>query len=251
MSPADFITTGYAHALAYFEAARSSPSEILAIVAVLAGSAFVIISSFVKTMIPLRWLAIGSNFGFVAYGALHPQIPMLLLHLTLLPLNVMRLREMVYLTRRITAVEHKANLSGIWLRPYMRSSTLADGEVLFKKGDRGNRLFLLAEGRIELVEIGRHLEAGEIFGELAMFSPDRRRAATARGVGKCVVLSIDERTMRELYQQNPAFGFQLITLVAGRLSADAQRYSAEAQRLEAEVRRLTEQLQERQGQAAS
>ena len=242
MSPADFLIALYHGAIAYLDAARNSPAEIMAIVAVLAGSAFVIISSFVKTMIPLRWLAIGHNLGFIAYGALHPAIPMLVLHVLLLPLNLLRLREMIQVTRRVTAAERKAALSGIWLRPYMRTATMPDGAVLFKKGDRGNRLYLLAEGEIEFVEFGNRITAGEIFGEIAFFSPDRQRRGTARCKGKCVVLSIDERTMRELIQQNPAFGFQLTTLVAGRLSADVSRYTADLAAAKAEVQRLTEQL---------
>jgi hypothetical protein len=37
------------------------------------------------------------------------------------------------------------------------------------------------------------------------------------------VLRIDETTFRQLYFQNPAFGFEVVTLVAGRLIADRQR----------------------------
>ncbi len=221
--PADLFASAYASVMAYFYAARSSPVEIMAIVAVIFGGAFVMTSSFVKTMIPLRWLAIGSNIGFVCYGALHPSIPMLVLHLAMLPVNVFRLKEMVQLTRRISAVERKADLSGIWLRPYMRSNGYAAGAVLFRQGDRGNRLYLLADGDIELVEIGARITPGEIFGEIAFFAPDRRRRLTARCVSRCTVLSIDESTVRQLYHQNPAFGFKLTTLVAGRLSADVNR----------------------------
>jgi hypothetical protein len=32
----------------------------------------VIVSAFVKTMIPLRWLAVASNVGFIVYGLLLP-----------------------------------------------------------------------------------------------------------------------------------------------------------------------------------
>ena len=236
MVPADVFASAYASVMAYFYAARSSPAEIMAIVAVIVGGAFVLTASFVKTMIPLRWLAIGSNLGFVFYGALHPSMPMLILHLALLPLNVFRLKEMIQLTRRVSAVERKADLSGIWLRPYMRSTDYAPGEVLFRKGEIGNRLFLLAQGDIELVEIGTRIAPGEIFGEIAFFAPDRRRRLTARCVTACTVLSIDESTVRQLYHQNPAFGFKLTTLVAGRLSADVQRYTADVQRLTAELR---------------
>ncbi|HZT54986.1 MAG TPA: hypothetical protein VFA35_02080, partial [Burkholderiaceae bacterium] len=88
----------------YVQAALESPNEMFAVVSVIIAAAFVLVSSFVKTMIPLRWLAIGSNVGFVAYGALHPSYPMLLLHAALLPLNFFRLAEMKRLTRRVEAV---------------------------------------------------------------------------------------------------------------------------------------------------
>ena len=221
----------------YAEAALASPTELLAIASALVAAALVLVSSFVKTMIPLRWLAIGSNFGFVAYGALHPSYLMLLLHAALVPINLYRLAEMVRLTRRVAAVSVEADLSGVWLKPYMRSVKLRAGSVLFNKGDRGDRLYLLAAGRIELVEIDGSVGPGEIFGEIAFFAPDRRRRLTARCAEDCTVLSIDEGTVRQLYYQNPAFGLKLIELVAGRLSAD--------------VRRLTEQLRAARDQLAA
>ena len=210
----------------YTQAALESPDEMFAVLAVLVAAAFVLVSSFVKTMIPLRWLAIGSNVGFVAYGALHPSYPMLLLHAALLPINFFRLAEMKRLTRRVEAVRAEGELSSVWLRPYMRAKKMRAGTVLFKKGDIGNRLYLLADGRIELVEIGGSIEPGQIFGEIAFFSPDRRRLLTARCAVDSTVLSIDESTMKQLYYQNPAFGFKFIELVAARFSADLDRTNA-------------------------
>ena len=207
----------------YAEAALASPGEMMGLLSVLVAGGFVLAGSFVKTMIPLRWLAIGSNIGFVAYGALHPSYPMLLLHGALLPINLYRLREMVLLTRRVAAATAEADLSGVWLKPYMRAAKRRAGTVLFRKGDRGDRLYLLAEGRIELVEIGISIGPGVIFGELAFFAPDRSRRLTARCAENCTVLSIDETTMLELFYQNPAFGFKMVELVAGRLSADVDR----------------------------
>ena len=202
--------------------AVSSPSEMFAIVSVIFAAGLVLVSSFVKTMIPLRWLAIGSNFGFIAYRAFHSSMPMLLLHSMLVPINLYRLAEMVRLTRHVRAAEAADNLLGIWLRPYMRSATLADGALLFRKGDIGDRIYLLVDGLIEMGEIGVRVKAGEIFGEIAVFAPDRQRRATARCVGKCTVLSIDDNTFKQLCYQNPAFGFKLIGLVAARLSADVR-----------------------------
>jgi hypothetical protein len=218
----------FAEASRYSEAALNSPAEMVAVVSVLIAGGLVLVSSFVKTMIPLRWLAIGSNFGFVAYGALHPSYPMLLLHAALVPINLYRLREMVQLTKRVAAATAEADMSGVWLKPYMRSTKRRAGTVLFKKGDRGDRLYLLAEGRIEMLEIGVDIHPGQIFGELAFFAPDRQRRATARCAVNCTVLSIDEDTMLELFYQNPAFGFKMVELVAGRLSADVDRANKQA-----------------------
>jgi hypothetical protein len=46
-----------------------------------------------KNMVALRALAIGSNLAFIAYGLLAGLWPILLLHLIMLPLNLIRLRE--------------------------------------------------------------------------------------------------------------------------------------------------------------
>jgi len=226
----------------YAQAALESPSEMFAVLSVVVAAAFVLVSSFVKTMIPLRWLAILSNVGFVAYGALHPSYPMLLLHLALLPINFFRLAEMKRLTRRVQAVRVEGEMSGVWLRPYMRSRKMRAGTVLFKKGDRGDRLYLLAEGRIDLVEIGTSIAPGTIFGEIAFFSPDRRRQLTARCGVNCTVLSIDEKTVSELYYQNPAFGFKMIELVASNFLADVKRLNARVTDLTAERDQLAARL---------
>jgi CRP/FNR family transcriptional regulator, cyclic AMP receptor protein len=111
----------------------------------------------------------------------------------------------------------------VWLRPYMRSQRLKAGTLLFAKGDEAHRLYLLGDGQIDMPELGRSLRAGEMFGEIAFFAPDRRRSASARCVTDCLVLSIDEATFKQLYFQNPDFGLQIVRLIAGRLSEDVQR----------------------------
>lgn len=211
------------NAEASIRGAFSSPTEIFATVSGLIAGALIVVSSFVRTMIPLRWLAVASNLGFVVYGALHPSLPLLLLHATLLPINIFRAREMVRLTRRVRAAAKASDLSGIWLRPYMKSKQWKKGAVLFRKGDLADQLYFLAEGRIEFVEIGTFMEPGRIFGEIAFFAPDRRRTLTARCAESSKVLTIDQHTLEQLYFQNPAFGFRLVGLVAGRLLADVQR----------------------------
>jgi CRP/FNR family cyclic AMP-dependent transcriptional regulator len=197
-------------AMAALTAALATPMGIVALCSAGVAGMLVIVSSFVKTMIPLRCLAIGGNLGFLIYGALHPSLILVLLHGALLPINIFRAAQMVRLTRRVQLAAATSDFSGVWLRPYMRRRRLRKNAVLFRKGDSAKRLYFLAEGQIEFVEIG-------------FFAPDKRRTLTARCATNCTVLQMDEMTFKSLYFQNPAFGFEVVTLVAGRLLADRQR----------------------------
>jgi len=207
----------------------STNEGIVALGSMFAAAALNIAGTFVKTMIPLRWLAAGANLGFMVCGALLPSLPMLILHTLLLPVNGVRAIEMMRLTRRVNRAAARKINSGDWLRPYMTRRKLKAGEVIFRKGDPADRLYLLAEGKIELVEIGATLTPGGIFGEIAFFHPDKVRTLTARCAEPCQLLSIDESGMRQLYYQNPEFGFQLIALVARHMQADVARLRAQVE----------------------
>lgn len=199
-------------------------ADVAAYVCVAVAGVLVVAGSFVKTMIPLRWLAVGSNVGFIGYGALHPSWAMLAVNAALLPINLYRAREMMRLTRQVSSVAADSReLTGVWLKPYMRSVRMRAGDMIFRQGDRGDRLYMLAEGTVEFVEIGETIGPGGIFGEIAFFSPNRARLLSARCATDCTLLSVDEDTVNQLYFQNPAFGFELVRLVAGRLSADVER----------------------------
>jgi CRP/FNR family transcriptional regulator, cyclic AMP receptor protein len=211
-----------------FLASLTQPEELLAVVSAAVAGLLVIVSAFVRTMIPLRWLAVGSNIGFIVYGLVHPSLLMVLLHAVLLPVNLWRVRQMVQLTRRVSKSTADPQQMQIWLRPYMRSRKLRAGTVLFERGDPADRLYFLAEGRVELPEVGRTLQAGQMFGEIAFFAPDRRRSSSARCASACTVLSIDEDTFKQLVYQNPDFGLEVVRLIAGRLSQDVQRLQADA-----------------------
>jgi CRP/FNR family transcriptional regulator, cyclic AMP receptor protein len=57
-------------------------------------SALVLLTFMTKDMRLLRIVAILSNVAFIAYGALGGLAPILVLHLLVLPLNVVRLKEL-------------------------------------------------------------------------------------------------------------------------------------------------------------
>jgi CRP/FNR family cyclic AMP-dependent transcriptional regulator len=205
----------------------SSPIQILSVCAAAVGLGFTISSSFVKTMVPLRWFGVLSNIGFLSFGILFPNYLMTLMHGVLLPINCVRLVEMTRLTRRVRAATRSADRSGLWLRPYMKQSKRKKGDILFRQGDDADQLYILVDGLIEYPENGATSKPGEMFGEIAFFAPERQRTLTARCAEDCTLLSINQSTVRELYYQNPGFGFEIVGLVAGRLSADIARLRAQ------------------------
>ncbi len=219
-----------AQSQAFVANAISTPVQLLATLAAIVGVGLVIAGAFVRTMLPLRWLAVGSNIGLVVYGALHPSPITLAIAGLLLPVNVYRAVEVTRLTRRVARAQADADLAGLWLKPYMKPRRFKAGHVLFRKGDQANRLYMLVEGEMELVEIGQRLEPGRIFGEIALFSPTGLRTHTVRCLGACSVLEIHESTVKQLYYQNPSFAFHLIEMIAGRLSADVERPRGSAER---------------------
>jgi CRP/FNR family cyclic AMP-dependent transcriptional regulator len=210
-------------AQAYVMSALGSPTELFALVAAGVAAGLTISSSFVKTMVPLRWLAVCANVGFLAYGVLHPSFVMALMHGVLLPINCFRLAEMKRLTARVHAATSSKDMSVVWLKPYMKSTRHKAGTILFHKGDQAEHLYILAEGHVEFIEIGVTIGPGQMFGEIAFFAPDKRRTLSARCSEECLVLSINQSTVRQLYFQHPAFGFEIVGLIANRLSADVAR----------------------------
>ena len=73
----EYMLERYAH---WIGAVGSDPLVGLALLSAGVAALLVIVSAFVKTMIPLRWLAVASNFGFIVYGLLYPAPLMVALH---------------------------------------------------------------------------------------------------------------------------------------------------------------------------
>jgi DNA-binding NarL/FixJ family response regulator len=109
------------------------------------------------------------------------------------------------------------------LLPHMTPQRLREGATIFRKGDPGRELFLLLRGTVRLKEIKVTLHAGDLFGEIAIFSPDHRRTCTAMCETDAEVLKMTADKVKEIYYLNPQFALFIVHLVAKRLIADASR----------------------------
>jgi CRP/FNR family transcriptional regulator, cyclic AMP receptor protein len=169
-----------------------------------------------RRMIPLRIVGICANCLFITYGLLASVYPQLLLHCILLPLNAFRLREMLQLISQVKAAS-QGNLKMEWLKPYMTSRSVKQGEVLFHQDDLSTAMFYTVSGRYRLTEIGKEIGPGHIIGEIGLITPENKRTLTFEAIEDGVLLTIAYSQVEELYFQNPQFGFYLLRLIGERL----------------------------------
>ena len=193
-------------------------------------AALVFATFYTKTMVPLRVIAIASNFLFIAYGYLNPAYPVLVLHVALLPLNIWRLRQMLTLVRDVQA-SNDSDLDMNWIRPFTTTRDMTPGEVLFRKGDAADEIIFIMSGSLRIPELSIVIPPGEVVGELGMLSPDKVRTQSAVCVdgGQILVITYDQ--VRQLFFQNPKFGYYFMQLSAKRLFENMKRMQVEIETL--------------------
>jgi CRP/FNR family cyclic AMP-dependent transcriptional regulator len=97
-------------------------------------------------MIPPRVVAICSNCAFITYGYLEGLYPILLLHLVLLPLNTMRLYQMIRLSQQVREAAH-GDLNMGWIKPFSVIQRTHVGQLMFRKNEPATNMFVIASGR--------------------------------------------------------------------------------------------------------
>jgi CRP/FNR family transcriptional regulator, cyclic AMP receptor protein len=186
----------------------------------------VFLTFYMKTMVPLRLVGICSNCAFITYGYLDGLYPVLILHLMLLPLNALRLREMLRLTKQVRDAA-STDLKMDWLKPFTSARFVSAGETLFRKGDAATEMYFLVSGRYRLTELATDILPGQVVGEMALLAPDQSRTQTLECVESGEVLKITYEQVKELYYQNPQFGFYFLQLSTRRLFQDIARLERE------------------------
>jgi hypothetical protein len=187
---------------------------------------FYIASHYMKTMVPLRICEIISNVLFVIYGLLYPSWPTLALYGILVPLNSLRLYEMLQLVRKVRSAS-QGDLSMDWLKPFMHKHSYKKGDVLFRKGEHADEMFYIVSGTCRIIEIGIDLQPGQLVGEMGFLTPGHERTATVECIEDVEMLTITYDKVGELYFQNPTFGFYFLKLTSERLLQNVKRLERE------------------------
>jgi hypothetical protein len=177
---------------------------------------FVVASTTMKTMIPLRVFGILFNVALIGTAIPTHNYLVIAVQLVMLSLNSWRLHQMLQLIRDVRK-SVSGDLSMDWLRPFMTERQCAAGEILFYKDEKAEYMLYIVSGRFRLVESGIEYPVGAIVGELGMLSPSNMRTQTLECVEAGLILSVSYTKVEELYVQNPEFGFYFLRLASARL----------------------------------
>ena len=106
----------------------------------------------------------------------------------------------------------------------LKEIELTRGDILFREGEPGDRLYIVGSGKIKLgrrASDGREnllaiLGPGEMLGELTLFDPGSR-TATATAVADTTVYELDHSDMIEWINLHPTVAIHLLQALASRL----------------------------------
>ena len=96
---------------------------------------------------------------------------------------------------------------------------LSAGDVLFREGDEGDKMYVLLEGTVDVTIAGKVVEtagSGALLGEIALIERSPR-SATVTATAPCRLAQVDQRRFHFLVQQTPFFATHVMHVLAGRL----------------------------------
>lgn len=98
-------------------------------------------------------------------------------------------------------------------------ATFKPGETIFSEGDKGDQMYVIRKGEVEIERDGKIVEtlsAGGIFGEMALIDGSPR-AASARAKSVCELAPVIEKAFVFMVHETPFFALTVMRVLAARL----------------------------------
>jgi CRP-like cAMP-binding protein len=115
----------------------------------------------------------------------------------------------------------------------MREATFASGQLIFGRGDPGEGLYLVVEGRVRLSVLsaeGRvlsfnHAGRGDIFGEIATLD-GQARTADATALTRVTTAMLSRSSLKRLMEVKPQLAQAMVALLCRRLRTTSEQVEA-------------------------
>ena len=98
-----------------------------------------------------------------------------------------------------------------------------DGEVIIKQGEEGNCMYIIQEGKVEIIreKDGKEIRIsvigeGDFVGEMAIFESEVR-SATVRALGEVRLLTVDKRNFLRRVHEDPSIAYRLVNSLIERI----------------------------------
>jgi CRP-like cAMP-binding protein len=98
-------------------------------------------------------------------------------------------------------------------------TTASPGGVIFSQGEPGKNMYVIAEGKVDIVIDGKLAESvgpDGIIGEMALIDSSPR-SASAIAQTRCTLIPLDEQRFMTLIAKQPEFALYVMRALAGRL----------------------------------
>ena len=99
----------------------------------------------------------------------------------------------------------------------------SDGEIIFQEGEKGEEMYVIQAGKVIITKSTHSgevtiatLEAGEVFGEMALFDK-MPRSATALAEEETRILTVDKRKFFSSISRDPTLAFKILESMSQRL----------------------------------
>ena len=133
---------------------------------------------------------------------------------------------------------HDLLSSGVTLIPFKA------GQTIFKQGDKGDVMFILFEGIVDVVvgekSIGS-FEPVEIFGEMTVIEPGVRSASIVAQTD-CTFASFNQKRFLILVQSKPEFALHIMRMLVERMRWMDESSKSNSAADKQEIAKLQEQL---------
>jgi len=118
---------------------------------------------------------------------------------------------------------------------FKRNTTLGraykNGEEIIRKGETGDCVYVIQEGRVEVVDHQgeqeirlAELSTTDFFGEMGLFERDVR-SCTVRALGDVRVMTIDKKNFYQTIQKDPTVAYRILERMSKRLRETNKRLS--------------------------
>ena len=125
----------------------------------------------------------------------------------------LRLNVLLHLTETIRNTvplfRHSSSLLRDALLTSLESRTYTPGSLIAQEGDRGNSIFFIAEGTVEIVSVANEksygtMSEGDYFGFMSL-TLGERRTASIKALSYCEVLVLDRSRFNQIKEEFPEF----------------------------------------------